>query len=60
MMTQVKICVDIPEEHYRAYEHQAQREGVTVESLVRKSLQFLLEEAEREAEEGTDHVIIPS
>ncbi len=59
-MTKVQVCVDVPEDHYRAYEDQARREGVTVESLVRQTLQFLLEEAERAAEEGTDHVIIPS
>jgi predicted HicB family RNase H-like nuclease len=60
IMTQVKICVDIPEDHYRAYEDQAERQGVSVESLVRQTLQCLLEDAEREGEEGTDHLIIPS
>ena len=59
-MTKVKICVDVPEDHYRAYEDQAQRQGVTVESLVRQTLQCLLEDAERADEEGTDHIIIPA
>lgn len=59
-MTKVKICVDVPEDHFRAYENEAQRRGVTVESLVRQTLQCLLDDAEREAEEGTDHIIIPS
>lgn len=59
-MTKVQICVDVSEDHYRAYEDQAQRQGVTVESLVRHTLQCLLEDAEREEEEGTDHIIIPA
>ena len=59
-MTKVQICVDVTEDHYRAYEDEAQRRGVTVESLVRHTLQCLLEDAEREAEEGTDHLIIPA
>ncbi len=59
-MTKVQICVDVPEDHYRAYADQAERQGVTVESLVRQTLQCLLEDAEREDEEGTDHIIIPA
>lgn len=59
-MTKVQICVDVPEDHYRAYADQAARQGVSVESLVRQTLQCLLEEAEREEEEGTDHIIIPA
>lgn len=59
-MTRVQICVDVPEDHFRAYEDQAKRQGVSVESLVRQTLQCLLEEAEREEEEGTDHIIIPA
>lgn len=59
-MTQVTICVDVPEDHYRAYSDEAERRGVSVESLVRQTLQCLLEEAERADEEGTDHLIIPA
>ncbi len=59
-MTKVQICVDVPEDHYRAYADQAERQGVTVESLVRQTLQCLLEDAERADEEGTDHIIIPA
>lgn len=59
-MTRVQICVDVSEDHYRAYADQAERQGVSVESLVRQTLQCLLEEAEREEEEGTDHIIIPA
>jgi hypothetical protein len=59
-MTKVQLCVDVPEDHYRAYVDQAERQGVTVESLVRQTLQCLLEDAEREDEEGTDHIIIPA
>ena len=59
-MTKVQICIDVPEDHYRAYSNQAERQGVTVESLVKQTLQYLLEEADRENEEGTDHLIIPA
>ncbi|RLE29083.1 MAG: hypothetical protein DRJ61_15240 [Acidobacteria bacterium] len=59
-MTRVQLCIDVPEKHYRAYANQAERQGVTVESLVEQTLQVLLEEAERAEEEGTDHLIIPA
>ena len=59
-MTKVTICVDVSEEHYRAYAAEAERQGVSVESLVKQTLQSLLDEAEREDEEGRDHLIIPS
>ena len=59
-MTKVTLCVDVPEDHYRAYAAEAERQGVAVESLVKQTLQSLLDEAEREEEEGSDHLIIPS
>jgi hypothetical protein len=59
-MTTVRICVEIPEEHYRAYQDEAVRRGVTVEDLVQQMVQGLVEELDREEREGTDHPIIPA
>jgi hypothetical protein len=53
----VRVCVDLPEEHYRAFEAEARRRGVTVEALVEQTVQGLIEELEREESEGTDHPI---
>jgi len=59
-MTTVRICVEIPEEQYRAYQDEAVRRGVTVEDLVQQMVQGLVEELDREEREGTDHPIIPA
>lgn len=59
-MRKVRICVDLAEEHYRAFEDEARRRGVTVESLVEQTVQGLVRELEREDQEGTDHPIIPA
>jgi hypothetical protein len=56
----VRICVDLPEDHYRAFEDEAKRRGVPVETLVEQTVQGLIRELEREEEEGTDHPIIPA
>ena len=42
-MPKVSVCVEVPEEHYRALAGEAGRRGVTVESLVQQTLQRLLE-----------------
>ena len=59
-MPTVRICVDINEEHYRAYQDEAQRRGVSVEDLVQQMVQGLVEELDRDEREGTDHPIIPA
>ena len=57
MLRRVRVCVDLPEEHYRAFESEAKRRGVTVEALVEQTVQGLFEELEQEEQEGTDHPI---
>jgi len=59
-MPSVRICVDITEDHFRAYQDEADRRGVTVEDLVQQMVQGLVEELDREEREGTDHPIIPA
>ena len=57
-MTKVKICVDLPDEHYRLFESEAKRRGVAVESLVEQCVAELVRELEQEEHDGTDHPII--
>lgn len=59
-MRTVRVCVEIPEERFRAYESEAERRGTTVEHLLEQVVHGLLEELEQEEREGTDHLIIPS
>jgi hypothetical protein len=59
-MSKVHICLDIKEEALRAFEAEARREGVTVKALLERTIHGLLQDLEREQEEGTDHPIIPS
>ena len=59
-MPTVRVCVDITEEHFRAYQDEATRRGVTVEDLVQQMVQGLVEELDRDEREGTDHPIIPA
>ncbi len=59
-MSRVHICVEIGEEALRAYEAEARREGITVQSLLERMVNGLLRDMEREEEEGTDHPIIAS
>jgi hypothetical protein len=59
-MRSVRVCVEIPEERYRAYESEAERRGTTVERLVEQVVHGLLEELDQDEREGTDHLIIPS
>jgi hypothetical protein len=59
-MPTVRVCVDITEDHFRAYQDEATRRGVTVEDLVQQMVQGLVEELDRDEREGTDHPIIPA
>jgi len=59
-MPTVRICVDITEDHLRAYQGEAKRRGVSVEDLVQQMVQGLVEELDRDEREGTDHPIIPA
>lgn len=59
-MHRVKIWAELSDEKYSAYESEARRRGVTLESLVEQTVNCLLEESEHEEKEGEDHLIVPS
>ncbi len=56
-MPNVRVDVELSEEHYREFQQEAKRRGVTVESLVQQMTQALVLELEDEEREGTDHPI---
>ncbi len=58
-MTKVEIRIELAREIYVGYQREAERRGVTVESLVEQTVNGLLKELQREEEDGTDHPIIP-
>lgn len=51
-MPKIRIEAEITEEHLRAYEDEARREGVPVETLVEKTVNVLLRELEQEENDG--------
>jgi hypothetical protein len=51
-MPKIRIEAEISEEHLRAYEGEAKRQGVPVEKLVEKTVNVLLEELEQEEKDG--------
>lgn len=56
-MPKVRVEVELSDDHYREFLHEAERRGVTVESLVQQMAQELLRELEQEERDGTDHLI---
>ena len=58
-MTKVRICAELPEEFYHRLRDEAERRGVTVESLVEQTVNGLILELEQEERDGTDHPITP-
>ena len=59
-MRKVQVTVELPDDHYRSFAAEARRRGVSVESLVERMVHELVAELERDENEGTDHLIIPS
>ena len=51
-MPKIRIEAEISNEHLRAYEDEARREGVSVETLVEKTVNVLLQELEQEENDG--------
>ena len=51
-MPKIRIDAEISEEHLRAYESEARRQGVPVEQLVEKTVNELLQELEQEEKDG--------
>lgn len=50
-MPEVKVRATISEEHYRAYQAEARRQGVPVSQLVQQTVNCLLRELEREQDQ---------
>jgi hypothetical protein len=61
-MHKVQVWAEVKDEHFRAYEKEAKRRGVTVEELVEQTVNCLLRELEREEDEGPgpEHLISAS
>jgi hypothetical protein len=58
-MPRVRVWAELSDEKYSAYECEARRRGVSLESLVEQTVNCLLRESEREEQEGEDHLIVP-
>jgi hypothetical protein len=58
-MHKVRVWAELSDEHYKAYEAEAKRRGVSVEELVQQTVNCLLRELEEEADDcsGPDHYI---
>ena len=53
-MPKIQVWAEICEERLRAFEEEAQRRGVTVESLVETTVNELLRELEHDQSHGAD------
>ncbi len=58
-MSKVRICIEIPDEAYRAFQDAAVREGLAVEELLERTVNNLLRDLENERRDGIDTPIIP-
>ncbi len=59
-MSKVRICIDIPDEAFRAFQDAAEREGLAVDALLERTVNNLLRELERERHDGIDPPIVPA
>jgi len=59
-MRKVRVWAELSDEAYHAYEGEARRRGVELETLVEQTVNCLLQELEREENEGTNFPIVPS
>ncbi len=58
-MRRVRVWAQLSDEAYHAYEGEARRRGVEVERLVEQTVNCLLQELEREENEGTGYPLFP-
>ncbi len=58
-MRKVQVWVELPDDKFRAYVNESLRQRVTVESLVQRTVQLMLQDSARAEREGTDHPIFP-
>ena len=56
-MRKVSVTAELSDEEYRAYEREASRQGVKVETLVEQTVNCLLHELEEEEKRGLDGVM---
>lgn len=59
-MPRITIEAELSEEHLRAYEGEARRQGVAVELLVQQTVNQLLRELEEEERDGGCCPMVPS
>jgi hypothetical protein len=59
-MPRVTIEAELSEEHLRAYEGEARRQGVAVTVLVQQTVNLLLRELEDEEKDGGGCPMVPS
>ena len=58
-MPKIRIEAEISDEHLRAYELEAERQSVSVEQLVEKTVKVLMRELEREEAAGDCPMMTP-
>jgi hypothetical protein len=56
-MQRVQVWAQLSDETHHAYECEARRRGVTIETLVEQTVNCLLKELEREENEGTSFIV---
>ena len=56
-MRKVQVWVEMSDETFHAYEGEARRRGVQLETLVEQSVNYLLQDMEREENEGTSFIV---
>ena len=59
-MRKIQVWAELSDEHFRAYEAEAKRQGVPVETLVEQTVNCLLKELEREQDEDSDQLLTVS
>ncbi len=56
-MHRIRVWAELSDEAYHAYEGEAQRQAVTVEELVQRTVNCLLQELERDEREDTSFIV---
>lgn len=56
-MPKIKVDAELSEQHLHAYQAEARRRGVSVESLVEQTVNELMRELEREEREEGDQTL---
>lgn len=56
-MHKLQVWAELSDDTYLAYEHEAARQGVKVETLVQQTVNTLLHELEDEEREGPERIM---